>query len=285
MTISIASSAMLVDVSISTWTARKLDRSVTNELNHDKGASASASRVNKHLLPSVKALNEITKLGSTVRNWLYKETLPWSDYGPRLVPTSKFFEFKSQLDDYEQQFNDKVKNFLDEYPTLISAQAFELGDMFDRDEYPDVDQIAHRFRFKTSFIPVPESGDFRVDIGAKGNELLKQQYEAEYNARWAGAIEDMRERIIEGLKHISDRLDDNSDGERKRFRNDILEKFIDTLNTVADLNLTGDPDVQKMMKDSYAAIAHIDVEDVKENDNIRKDVRSRVNELLEAMDF
>ena len=87
--ISIASSAMLVELSISTWTARKLDKAVTEEVNLTKGASRRAARVNKNLLADTPQLDSIQKLASEVRTWLHANTMPWSDQGPRLIPTGE----------------------------------------------------------------------------------------------------------------------------------------------------------------------------------------------------
>ena len=100
MTPSISSSAILVELSIGTWTARKLDKSVTEEVNTSKRASSAASRVNKNLLPGVEQLDAITKYAAMVRNWMYSQTLPWSDFGARLVTTAAFFEFKRALDEH-----------------------------------------------------------------------------------------------------------------------------------------------------------------------------------------
>ena len=159
MTVSISSSAMLVDLSISTWTARKLDKNVTNEVNTSKQASQQASRVNKNLLPGVQELDDIVRHAAMVRNWVSARTLPWSDYGPRLITTDKFFDFKQELDEYERVFDEKVQAFLSVYPTLISMQAFKLGTMFDREEYPDVNEIADKFRFNVAYLPIPETGE------------------------------------------------------------------------------------------------------------------------------
>ena len=42
--------AMLVEFNASVWTARKLDKSTTDEVTTNKHAAKDAARVNKHLL-------------------------------------------------------------------------------------------------------------------------------------------------------------------------------------------------------------------------------------------
>jgi len=282
MTISISSSAMLVDLSISTWTARKLDKNVTNEVNTSKKASQQASRVNKNLLPGVQQLDEITKLAAAARNYMASRTLPWSDYGPRLITTDKFFDFKQTMDEYEQTYNEKVQEFLNVYPTLISMQAFKLGDMFDRDEYPDVNEIANKFRFNIAYLPVPETGDFRVDIGHEALEEVRAQYEREYEQRLENAMNEVRDRILDSLRHLSERLTDNDDGTRKKFRNNVLDSFAETIASVRALNLTKDQAIDAMANEAEKAIQGVDVDSLKESKDMRDDVRARVESVLDA---
>jgi len=282
MTISISSSALLVDLSISTWTARKLDKAVTSEVNTSKRASASASRVNKNLLPEVKQLDDIIKHAAAARNWVYANSLPWSDYGPRLVPTASFFDFKAKVNEFEQEFWDKVDNFIAQYPTLISMQAFQLGDMFDRDEYPDADQLRSRFAFSVSFTPVPESGDFRLDINTEAVNQLREQYEASYKARLDGAVADIRERLLNGMHHIVDRLGYSEDGKPNVFRNSLVENFVDMLGTVRQLNVTKDEAIDRLVQSAESTIAHVDVDDLRKDEHTRKQVQSQIKDILDA---
>ena len=283
--VSISSSAMLVDLSISTWTARKLDKGVTDEVNTSKHASQQASRVNKNLLPGVKELDEVVKHAAMIRNWVAARTLPWSDYGPRLVTTDKFFEFKQGLDDHEKLFNEKFQDFLDAYPTLISMQTFQLGQMFDREEYPDVQEIADKFRFNAAFLPIPETGDFRVDVGNEAMAEIRERYEREYEQRLENAMNDVRERILSSLRHLSERFTDTEDGARKRFRNNILENFAETIASVRALNLTKDQAVEAMADEAEKAIQHVEVDELKESKEIRDDVRARVDSVLDSFSF
>ena len=50
-----------------------------------------------------------------------------------MLPMKNFFDYKQILNYHEQQFNDAVEDFLNEYPTLVSAAAFQLGDLFNAD--------------------------------------------------------------------------------------------------------------------------------------------------------
>ena len=168
--------AMLVEFNASVWTARKLDKSTTDEVVATKNATAKdAARVNKHLLAGRSELDVIQHLVNKVRNYVYDNTLPWSDSGIRLLPSVRFFEFNKQMEDFEHEFNDLVNDFVNVYPTLITAQAMALGDMFNRDDFPSPSDVAHRFDFRLNYMPVPTAGDFRIDVGNAAQEELRQK--------------------------------------------------------------------------------------------------------------
>ena len=69
--------ALLVEFNASVWTARKLDRGVTDEVIYEKGAGAKdAARVNKHLLAGRPELEVIQKHVGMIRTFVYDNTLP-----------------------------------------------------------------------------------------------------------------------------------------------------------------------------------------------------------------
>ena len=285
MSISISSSAMLVELSIGTWTARKMDKGVTEEVNNSKRASKSASRVHKSLLPEVQQLKDITKYAASLRNWMYTQTLPWSDFGARLIPTANFFEFKRELDDRTAEFDRMVNTFLLVYPTLISAQAFELGDMFDRDEYPTTDEIRDKFRLRVSFMPVPDAGDFRVDIGNEAIAELRDKYEADYKERLDAATADIAKRLLENLSHVADRMTDEPDGKRKAFKPNLLDKLADTIASVRALNVTKNEALEAMVDKTEQLINESDLEVLREMPVAREQLKRKVDDILDAFNF
>lgn len=285
MSVSIASSAILVDLNIRMWSARKLDKAVTEEVNSAKRASSSASRVNKNLLPDVAQIENIIKHGAAARNWVMANSMPWADRGTRLVPTASFFEFKQKIDEFEREFWQLVDDFVLRYPFLINAQAFKLGDMFNRDEYPDADEIKYKYDFRVSYIPVPEAGDFRLDIHTEALEQLQSQYEQEYARRLDEAMNDVRDRLLTSIEHIVDRLEPVEEGKTKKFHSTMLDNFAELVSRVRAFNLTKDQALDRLCVTAEKAIEGVDVEDLRKNDDVRKDVQTRMKEIVDAFSF
>ena len=280
MKVNISSAALLVEVSISSWSARKLDKKVTEEVNLNKGASRSASRTNKNLLADDEKLEAINKYAANFRNWLYNETLPWSNSGLRLIPTAKFFDFKTQLDKHKTEFETMVADFVTEYPNRIAAQAFKLGTMFDRSEYPDQYDIATKFKFGYCFSPVPEAGHFLVDLGEEMDKELRAEYEKAYEERVNVAMKDLWTRLKDSLDRIAERLSVGEDGKTKIFRDSMIDNVLDLCGMLRELNVTSDPNLEKARREVEMLLAGVAPDELRKSEEIRKDVKAEVAAIL-----
>src|SRR5262245_52627205 len=105
----------LVAVTISQWTARKLDREITDETNKRLGASADAGRYNKLLIESER-LDKLNSLASAARDLLYSMSHPWIDKGPRILPNALFAKFSEQFRVLKREFAVEADAFARAYP-------------------------------------------------------------------------------------------------------------------------------------------------------------------------
>ena len=291
--ISIGSSAMLVELSISSWTARKLDKKVSAEVDVAKNTKVSAVNVNKNLMAGTGVLDKIIKYAASARAWHNAQTLPWSDNGSRLLPMSNFMNYKEQLTVMEGNFNALVDKFVDSYPELISAAAFQLGDLFDRTEYPDVNSLKNRFKFSYSFFPVPNAGDFRVDINEEAKAEIIANCNQAHQDRLENAMKDAWGRLHDCLNRMSDRLtvDVVADDEGKPshefrvFRDTLMENAVEMVDMLKHLNITKNPDMEQARQALKSAISNYDIDDLRSSMTARNAVKTQVDAILSKFNF
>ena len=277
----ISSSAMLVDLSLSVWTGRKLDKTVSAEVDVSKNAKGRAGNYHKNLLAGSEKLAEIGKLSSAIRNWSYSQTSPWSDAGTRLLPSTLFFDYKAKLAEYEKMFSDKVVEFLAEYDVLVSKSAFQLGDLFNREDYPLVDKVQSKFGMYYTFSPVPEAGDFRVDIGEAGMAELKKRYDDAFRYRIESSMKDVWERLHDALSKMSERFDYDGSGTKKIFRDSLVENAQELTGLLKHLNITGDMQMEAMRKRLEGLLSGCDADSFREDDALRIKTKSALDEMLD----
>lgn len=284
----IQNSAMLVDLNISVWTGRKMDKKVSDEIDAAKNTKARGGNYHKKLLAGTQRLDDLQKLVGTIRTWHYAQTLPWSDGGSRLLPMKNFFDYKATLNDYASQYDEAVQKFLGEYPTLVSAAAFQLGDLFDSQEYPSVNKLEDKFRFKYVFLPVPEVGDFRIDVNEASKTELQTQYQSFYEDRLNDAMGDIWERLHDCVKHMSDKLA-NADVPRetkegqnytKLFRDSLVTNANELCELLTKLNVTNDPKLEQARQALESAINGKCAEDLRKSDDLRLQTKAKVDAIL-----
>ena len=283
--------ALICEFTSSVWTARKLAKKETDEVvTHANAGAKGAARVTKNLLAGRPELEEIASLVSEARNYVYSNTMPWSDSGQRLLPTTRFIKLDQRMGKYKEQFDAKVTAFVQLYPTLITAQAMALGDMFNRSEYPLASEIAHKFAMNCDYIPVPVAGDLRVDVGNEAQDDLRAKLEAMAEARVSRAVSDITERFTEHLKRMSERLVTDVDavtGEPKprRFTETLVSGAFDLCDLIADCNLTGDKKLAEARIALEKTLAGATTTSLREDPAKREDVRAAVSGILDKFSF
>jgi hypothetical protein len=273
----IQNSAMQVDLNISVWTARKMDRKVSQEVDQTKNTKTRGGNYHKALLPGMKELEQVNSIANAVRAWHYEQTLPWSDSGSRLLPTANFFTYKARLNQFEQQFNDACETFYAAYPNLISGAALALGDLFNRDDYPTLEEVRHKNRLNYTFSPLPSSGDFRIDAPEAAQQELREQYERFYDKKLEAANRELWDRLHECLTHMSNKL---AGEEKQIFRDSLVTNTTDLCSILTRLNVTNDPKLEEARREVEKALVGLTAHDLRQDNELRQDTKRRVDEIL-----
>ena len=281
--------AMLVEFNASVWTARKLDKTTTSEVVASKNAGAKdAARVNKHLLAGRTELDIIQQAVGRARQFVYDNTAPWSDSGLRLLPTINFMKFTERMNDFEEEMETLVKAFVVIYPTLITAQALALGDMFKRDDYPSANEMMTKFSFRVNYMPVPSSGDFRVDVGNQAQAELKARLESLTQERIDSAMADVRERLSTHLKRMSDRLTTDyigGEAKQRRFHDTLVDGALELCDLTKALNVTNDTTLETARSQLEQLLVGVTPADLRKNEAVRQDVKRNVDAILDKFNF
>jgi hypothetical protein len=273
-----------------------LDKKVSAEVDSAKNTKVSTVNVNKNLMAGTGVLDSILKYASGARTWHLAQTLPWSDNGLRLLPMSNFLTYKENLATLEKNYTALVDKFVIAYPNLVSAAAFQLGDLFDREEYPDVEKVARKFKFGVNYMPVPMAGDFRIDINEEAKSEIVASCEKAYADRLNNAMKDAWDRLHKVLLRMSDRLGvdvvdsdvPESHGQVMKprvFKDTMLEEATELVDLLAHFNVARDPMMEEARKDLAVAIMNHDSTDLRQNMIAREAVKNKVDAILSKFSF
>jgi hypothetical protein len=282
---SISSSALLVELNISVWPASKLDREITDKVNTDASAVKGASQTKKNLFAGTSLRKDISDFAARVRLYHNKHTLPWADKGERMLPTALFMDYKQTINGFEQTFNMMCQNFFIEYPRLVVEAPTNLGSMYKAEDYPELGDVKLKFGFRRAVKPVPEAGDFRLDIPAHDLDEMREEFLKQQDNKLAEAMREPWERLHEMLVGISDKLTDVEGDGKKRYHDTLISNPIELCSLLTKLNVTKDPKLEEARRQLEMTMLGADIEDIKEHAPARIELKSKVDEILKRFDW
>lgn len=282
---SISASAVLVELNISVWPASKIDREATEKTNTDAGAVVGAAQTKKNLFAGTSLRKDIEKFAARVRLYHNQHTLPWADKGERLLPTKLFMDYKTAMNGYEQSFNMMCQNFFAEYPRLVAEAPTNLGSLYKPEDYPPIEEVRLKFGFRRTVKPVPEAGDFRLDVPADDMRELVVAFEAQQQDKLAEACREPWERLHAELTAISTKLTDTGDDGKKRYHDTLISNPLELCSLLTKLNITNDPKLEEARRQLELTMLGANMESIKEDAECRKELKSKVDSILNKFNF
>lgn len=276
---SLASKALLVNLTISQWSGRKQDAEATRSVSQSFSTNGSTGAYHKKLLPDSSQFEKVTSLASQIRKYFHEQTLPWLGDGTRIISSMNYIEFTNGLGKLKTEFDHAVNDFVSAYPSLSSLAASSLGALYKPSEYPTQDEMRLKFGIKTVYLPMPDASDFRTQV----TESERAEFEKMLSDVEASAKRDCIERLSEVVKKAKQKLSDPN----AIFRDSLVENITDLCDLLPRLNITEDAEIAKTIEDLKAL--DLDAGSLRKNASERKEqsdslakIESRMNIFLKA---
>ena len=200
----IAARALLVNTTVRVWTGEKRDRAITREICTMKAAEANAVRANKSLLG--EHIHGVQTAERAVRQAVNERTLPWMDDGTRILKGAVFMAFTEAMADPIRQFDDAVDAFIAAYPEIKYEARRRLGEAYADSDFPVDSRLKQRFGVKLTYLPVPSTDDFRVNLSADEIAVVRRNAEDALRGTVNDALLSLLDRLQEPVARMATRL-------------------------------------------------------------------------------
>lgn len=273
--------AVLVRFTVSQWTARKYDKKATSEVEEKHGTKGEVGRFNKQLAAK-KYLADLSSNIAMARKFHYDQTLPWLDAdGIRILPTGNFTAYQEGMSRFHANHESALDKFVGNYLDVIDEARYRLNGLFDSAEFPALGEIRGKFGWSISFLPVPESGDFRVDLQQSVIDEMENDMKARLAANYDSAVLDLFERIYIQTSHVADRLENYTGGRDGSFRDSLIDNTIELAALLPRLNVTGNAKLNDMARRIDQDLCQYKADVLRENDSARKDVALQAKSIAQ----
>lgn len=262
------------------WSARKYDRSLSQKVNRDAGASPDASRTNKFLLPGDAAsYKHLTTLMGAMRAWHYDQTLAWSDEGWRCLPTANYIAYTDGFRERSAEIDRAVDAFVADYPDLRYQAASKLNGLYKPEDYPDVSDIRAKFRVGIDYMPVPAQGDIRVDLGSDQIATIEARIASQAQSSMQAAMNDAWERLHTVVAAAANKLADPTG----IFRDSLIENVRECCTVLQRLNITNDGALETLRIDALQAIGAMQPQTLRDSKHARATTADNAQRILDQM--
>jgi len=286
---SLASSGVLVSVTVNLWSATKLDQGISDEVSTSKNAVSAAGRYTKNLLANNPKHKNLMNYRQTVANWMKRMTYDWNG-DQHYLPTPDVPKFMAEYRQHEVAFASLFKSFDESYEDIISDMAFKaagLGDMFNRNDYPTREKMQKKYGINLFVNDVPMN-DYRVLVAKDMADELFDVYASQTQRIVEGIVTDQFKRmkdVMESLSFCCDvDISFDANGEQKTRKRKIydttVDKARDMVRLYKEFNLTDNAELSESIAMLENTLRDVSTETLRESDLVRSEVKEGVDEIL-----
>lgn len=270
--------ALLVQLNISQWTARKYDKRATKEVADAHNTVMAAGRYNKSLLPMSDYLDAVHKKSTAIRTDYYANTLPWGMEGTQLLPSANYLSFMTSFRQHKAEWQHLVDEFSANYDDLKAQARLFLGSLYNEADYPSRSDIERKFKMDMAVLPVP-STDFRVSLSETEMDGIRSDLEARLREASASAMKDVWQRLFDRVKHITEKLSDPS----AIFRDSMVENARELCELLPRLNFTDDPHLETLRSEVEGKLTKFHPDALRNDPDLRRDTAAEAKAIMDKM--
>lgn len=284
----LADRALLASLHVGMWSGMMTDQEVSEQVSEDYKAEKDAGRYGKRLVAS-KFLSHVGGKVNVARRSHRILTLPWDDNGTRILSAAGYLHYTETMRLQEQTVKAAAKEFVDQLPNYIIEAKTRLGNMFNREDYPDAEDLRKKFYIKVELNKIPEGGDFRANLSDDAVKAIAQDIEDRSNQRIETAMQDIYLRVQDVTNKMVERLREYEPkaGEDAPSKGVFRDTLVGNINELADLiptlNITNDPKLDALAKQLKDELVEHSPQVLRTNAKARKQTVDAAERILKKV--
>lgn len=282
---------ILVTPIITSTTLTIRDRAAGEDLALDKKANAKAVEVNKKLAAHMAEHRLLQNHRQTVYNGFNVFTYAFAG-DQRYLPSVRFEQFYPWWKLMESEHTRLKTAFLSEWPNVRGMAAMELGELFNRHDYPTAEELERKFTIRLVEQPVPQN-DFRNVLFHEAMRDAKECMQQHLNEQLEVMLQTQIEQVSTVLKSLShccevEMVQDDNGGvrtKRRKLYDSTLTKAMELCDVFDKFNPTGSIVLRDIRADLMQVLDGVSIEVLRESDTMRTTVKEGVDDILSKYSF
>lgn len=280
--------AMLVGVKLTAWSASKVDKEATAEVATGHGADADAVKVRKELA-SKTDLKAVKKAATAIRQHHYEQTLPWGAGGDglRLLPVANYEGYRDGLRALKADLLAEAQKLADNWTSVLAESQSRLGTMYHSTDFPTAREVQGAYSCEHYVVPVAQGSDLVANLPKGLRDEIAADIDRRTKAAEVAAMGTLWQRVHDAVAAMAEKLPAFKPEEKGKGRGTFRDTLVDNLRGLCDLlprlNVTGDAALARVHADILAKLAKHDAKELREDDATRAKVATDAQDILAQM--
>lgn len=257
------------------WLGKRTDQSMKAEIEKRKGTSDHVE-VKRNLFPGCdQPLDQVFNAINHVDYVYRRRTLPWLP-GVNIIASPLFLQFTQAMNDAFTQLDRAKAELRNNWPDMVRQGIQNSKGTAHISEYPSIDDLDEMYQLHLTYYPVHDSSDWRVTLPHEVVEDIKQRLEDDNERRLATATNEIWHRLAKEIEAAWKNLNG------AKLRPEWIERLRELAQSIPDLNLANDPDLEDAAKRAEA-LTQDDIDTLKSDQQKKDSVRDKAEDLYNQL--
>ncbi len=228
--------------------------------------------------PAFRAVSAIRS--QTIAFWRC-HSLPYVEPGVRLIRRQDVDLMETQLRQSQIELNKAVEQLDQCYGEMVVQARQRLGDLFDAGDYSV--SLADMFELTWDY-PATTPPDYLREVSPEIYEAECRRVRERFNEAIQIAESTFAEELGNLVSHLAERLNGDTDGKPKVFRDTAITNMLEFFERFERLNIHSDEQLEQLVARARGLLGDVRPEDLRDQDSLRQRVANGLVRIEASLD-
>ena len=216
-----------------------------------------------------EAFRRLTSIKSRLGSYWRGSTLPFTEPGVRLIRQADIESFVHTMDGFRDELTRAEADLNAVYDEVKADAQQRLGRLYNPADYPP--EVRNLFQVEWDF-PSVEPPSYLMRIAPEVYEQERARVAARFDEAVRLAEQAFAAEFAKLLSHLSERLGETENGQRRIFRNSAVANLTDFFQRFQQLNVRSNPELDALVEQAQRLVRGVGPQDLRDDGALRRQV-------------
>lgn len=228
-----------------------------------------------------EAFRKLNSVRSRIASHWRALTLPYVEPGIRLIKQSDITPFVHSMEEFRHELAVAERGLDAVYDQMKQDACRRLGKLFNPSDYPS--EVRGLFAVEWDF-PSIEPPAYLLRIAPEVYEQERERVARRFEEAVQLAEQAFTFEFAKLVAHLTERLRDGEDGERRVFRDSVVGNLSDFFEKFRRLNVRSNEDLDDLVQQAQQLVGGVTPQELRDNDGLRQQIATEMSVMQSQLE-